>query len=91
MSNDLTNDVLGWFEGPGTNGAQHVIRFDRAVLVEFITFQLKNREVLSIDGIRLNEKPPTGMFLIHFFYKKVPQSFLKKDPFEVSKLKSRVS
>ena len=64
MSDSLTtNDKLGWFEGPGTTGAQHVIRFDQSALVQFIKFQMKINEVLTIDGIRLNEEPPNGEYI----------------------------
>ena len=58
MKNDLTNDVMGSFKGPGTTGGVHVVRFTKPILAEFMTFQLvKKSATLQINGIRLNQQP----------------------------------
>ena len=63
MKNDLTNEIVGTFEGPGATGAQYVIQLTKEVVAEYLTFQLKKENaVLQIQGIRLNEKPILGKF-----------------------------
>ena len=59
--NDLTNEIVGRFKGPGVTGQKHVIQFTKSVVAEFLTFQLKKKAaVLQINGIYLNEKPILG-------------------------------
>ena len=67
MANDLTNEIVGRFKGPGTTGAHHVIRFTKKVQAQFITFQImEDKSVLQINGINLNERPIIGKILFHF-------------------------
>jgi len=57
MNNDMTNDVVGTFKGPGKTGEQYTIRLQRAVVAEFLTFQIRGKQqYLQIEGIRLNEQ-----------------------------------
>ena len=61
MKNDLTNEVVGTFKGPGTTGAKHVVPFTKEVVAEYLTFQLKKKNaILQIQGIKLNEAPILG-------------------------------
>ena len=58
MKNDLTNEVVGTFKGPGETGAKYVIQLSKEVIAEYLTFQTKkNNAELQINGIKLNEKP----------------------------------
>ena len=51
--NDLTNPVIGLFKGPGETHGAHRIPQPKPVEVLFLSFQLKTREYLQINGIRL--------------------------------------
>ena len=58
LKNDLTNEVMGTFAGPGSTGGSHVVPFKKPVIADYITFQLKmNKVFLHVNGIRLNDKP----------------------------------
>ena len=58
MKNDLTNDVVGSFDGPGSTGQKYIVRLRKEVIAEYITFQLmKKNATLQIQGIILNKKP----------------------------------
>ena len=55
--NDLTNEVVGTFAGPGVTGQKHTIQFTKWVFADVLTFQLKKENVaLQINGIYLNEE-----------------------------------
>ena len=56
LSSGLTNKVVGRFPGPGVTGGEHVIKFDREVNAEYISFQIKQIGILQVNGIRVNEK-----------------------------------
>ena len=65
LENGLTNNVIGWFEGPGITHGVHVVRCKGATVVMFVSFQVKMMDAyLHINGIRLNEQPALdhGMF-----------------------------
>ena len=58
LRNDLTNQIIGIFFGPGKRGYAYVIRSPSHILAEFISFQSKiNKTSLQIEGIVLNEEP----------------------------------
>ena len=58
--NDLTNEVVGTFAGPGATGQKHVVLFTKWVNADVLTFQLKKKNVaLQINGIYLNEELTT--------------------------------
>ena len=59
--NDLTNEVVGTFKGPGVTGAEHVIQFTKPVMADILTFQLLGKNaILQINGIYLKETPGIG-------------------------------
>ena len=63
--NDLTNEIVGRFKGPGVTGQKHVIQFTKSVVADILTFQLKKKNVaLQINGIYLNEKPVLGKYYL---------------------------
>ena len=67
MNNDLTNEVVGFYEGPGKTGEQYTIRLKVPVVAEFLSFQLKGKkQYLQIEGIRLNEQPALGEYKLNF-------------------------
>ena len=67
MNNDLTNEVVGFYKGPGKTGEQYTIRLKVPVVAEFLSFQLKGKQqYLQIEGIRLNEQPSLGEYKINF-------------------------
>ena len=62
--NDLTNEIVGRFKGPGVTGQKHVVQFTKSVVADFLMFQLKGTNVvLQINGIYLNEQPALGKYL----------------------------
>ena len=61
MKNDLTNEVVGTFKGPGETDEQYTTRFDEGIVAEYLTFQLKKKKaVLQIQGIKLNDETISG-------------------------------
>ena len=59
--NDLTNEVVGIFKGPGVTAAYHKIQFTKPVMADILTFQLLgNNAILQINGMYLNEGPAIG-------------------------------
>ena len=63
MKNDLTNDVVGTFKGPGKTGAKHIVQFTKEVNAKYLSFQLKKKKaILQIKEIKLNEKPVIGTY-----------------------------
>ena len=63
MKNDLTNEVVGTFKGPGKTGAKHVVQFTKEVTAKYLSFQLKKKKaILQIKEIKLNEKPVIGTY-----------------------------
>ena len=63
--NDLTNEIVGRFKGPGVTGQKHVIQFTKSVVADILTFQLKKKNVaLQINGMYLNEKPVLGKYYL---------------------------
>ena len=52
----LSNNVVGRFAGPSVTGAEYLIKFDRQVTAEYISFQIMRKGILMINGIRVNEK-----------------------------------
>ena len=61
--NDLTNEIMGTFTGPGKTGEKHVVQFKRPVLADYLTLQLKKKSAsLQVNGIYLNEKDALGDF-----------------------------
>ena len=58
--NDLTNEVVGTFAGPGATGQKHTVQFTKWVFADVLTFQLKKLNApLQINGIYLNEEQTT--------------------------------
>ena len=55
MKNDLSNPVIGEFNGPGTTGGVHKILLNESVTVKFLSFQIKSRGTLQINGILLGQ------------------------------------
>ena len=65
MKNDWTNEVVGTYKGPGVTGEEFVIQLTKEVVAEYLTFQLKMKTWLQIEGIKLNEIPKHGKYEIH--------------------------
>ena len=54
---DLTNEVVGTFAGPGATGQKHTVQFTKWVYADVLTFQLKKDNIaLQINGIYFNEE-----------------------------------
>ena len=53
MQPNLRNRLVAVFRGPGRTGATHVVRFRPHVVAKYITFQLRHRGILQINGIKL--------------------------------------
>ena len=68
MKNDLTNEIVGKFKGPGRDGAKHVILLREEVTALYISFQIKVKEILQIRGIWLNEDETLGECKIICYY-----------------------
>ena len=63
MRNDLTNEIVGTFKGPGITGERYTIQLTRAVVAEYLTFQLKKkRAILHVQGIKLNKHLKQGKY-----------------------------
>ena len=56
VSPGLTNEVVGRFAGPGFTGGVHLIKFDRVVMVQYLSFQIMGNGNLQVNGIRVNQK-----------------------------------
>ena len=58
MKNDLTNPLVGTFDGPGKTGGAHEIKFQSSIVARFLTFQSKKKSaVLMVNGIELIKEP----------------------------------
>ena len=53
MRPNLSNRIVAVFRGPGRTGHTHVVRFRPHVVAKYITFQLRGRGILQINGIKL--------------------------------------
>ena len=70
MKNDLTNDVIARFKGPGETGAQYGLPVTKVVVAEYMTFQLKKKSTyLMIQGIKINAK--YGRFVSSFYFSSI--------------------
>ena len=67
MKNDWTNEVVGTYKGPGVTGEEFVIQLTKEVVAEYLTFQLKMKTHLQIQGIKLNETPKHSKCKINVF------------------------
>ena len=69
MKNDLTNELVATFKGPGITGGIHEIEFKKSVIAEFLTLQLnKKSAILQVNGILLSRSKhlPTFTFYVSF-------------------------
>ena len=57
MRQDLTNQRVGTFKGPGETGSVHVIKSESRLLAEFISFEKAGTGRLMIEGLKLNQQP----------------------------------
>ena len=57
MTNNMNNPVVGYFKGRGVTNEEYTIRLATAVKARYISIQIKEREYLSINGIKLNLEP----------------------------------
>ena len=58
LRNDLTNQILGRFDGPGKSGHAYVISTTTQLIAEFVSLQLRLKMgILQIQGLVLNEFP----------------------------------
>ena len=61
MKNDMTNEIIGTFKGPGRTGVKYLIPLTKTVVARYLTFQLnKTKGVLQIEGIKLNQRQSHG-------------------------------
>ena len=67
MENELGNQVVGYFKGPGFTNGEHFIPFGRAVKVAYITFQINERKYwLIINGITVHPVRSTyDLYCLH--------------------------
>ena len=72
IKNDLTNEIVGTFKGPGRTGIPDVIQFTKQVVAQYMSFQIKKKSaLLQIQGIKFNEKPVLGKQSFVFFYQRM--------------------
>ena len=51
----LTNEVVGWFKGPGVTRGEHVVQFSHQVTATFISVQMKQKGQLWVNGMKVNQ------------------------------------
>ena len=62
MANNINNQVVGYFKGPGQTNKEYTIRLSKKVKARYISIQMKATGYLQINGIKLNLEsilPPT--------------------------------
>ena len=65
MQPGLNNTLVGYFKGPGITNVPIVIIFNETVTAQYLSFQLKlkKKDVLIINGIRLNLNSSIGKLM----------------------------
>ena len=54
MANNMNNQVVGFFKGPGQTNKEYTIRLSKEVKARYISIQMKATGYLQINGIKLN-------------------------------------
>ena len=57
MANNMNNQVVGFFKGPGQTNKEYTIRLSKEVKARYISIQMKETGYLQINGIKLNLGP----------------------------------
>ena len=57
MENNMNNQVVGYFHGPGETNKEYTIRLSKEVKARYISILMKTAEYLQINGIKLNLEP----------------------------------
>ena len=57
MANNINNQVVGYFKGPGQTNKEYTIRLSKEVKARYISILMKATEHLQINGIKLNLEP----------------------------------
>ena len=57
MANNLKNQLVGRFKGPGQTNKEYTFRLSHAVKARYISILMRAKEYLQINGIKLNLHP----------------------------------